>query len=452
MIFKDNFKAYVFVGIGLKVLVTLSLYFPIYLIFKNKFLAFFTTLFYGLSHSSTGSLILFVNGGEYLSIFFLSIFTVAYVLLKRGFIHPLLFISSLFLFIPFLISPIRLFPVLFILILLEISFLIRRKSNFRMFIMRLVVFLLPIIFAFLIIKGKFEANYTSLDFFRLILRGNWHFTLIPFAGLGHMLVSPTILNFIWRINQNIVGNLRTYLEFISTGPGIIFVISTIFLSIFISKKPLKFFIKTSFFNILGILLVFVASWRYLYIPSEYAVKPGISEFLEIQYILLFTVYAVSLSFAISTDKDGIISKKIFTFVPLIGISFSLLLLIWTWIFIKYHFYYESGVHRYLTVPAIGVSLFYSGIWYLIYDSSRKGFRKILVRIILVIFVLFFVVNSFVEIRENFNGIKKAGTNQKMEKIMQDELIAKIPKDKLNGNLLIYIDTESTSAEYASWVT
>lgn len=103
--FKDNYSWYIRLDFIFKILGSLMLYPLIFVLFKNRLLAFLTSLIFAASHVSYGSLAETIDGAEYLSLFFLCFSLISYYYLLKNFSVLKVSITSILLFLMFIMSP-----------------------------------------------------------------------------------------------------------------------------------------------------------------------------------------------------------------------------------------------------------------------------------------------------------------------------------------------------------
>lgn len=125
-------------------------------------------------------------------------------------------------------------------------------------------------------------------------------------------------------------------------------------------------------------------------------------------------------------------------IPLISVIFCLFFLYGTFIFTGYHFRYQTGIHLYLVMVEIGVSLFMASILTLIYQNINRHLRYIGIILILIFLISSFISNSL-EIKNFFYSFTAQGNDINKENFMQKQLISNIPRDKLTQKILIYVE-------------
>ncbi len=202
-IFGLNIQPIQTVNVCLKILATLSI-FPLTLyIFKNKLLAFLTTIFYGINHTTAKSLEFPVKGGDYLGIMFMSLFLMVYVYIVRKSIVSLkwLFLLGFIFLVTLMSSPIRIYPLPIFIVFVEIFIFIKKPIFFTIkssFSRILSIYLIPIIIFFY--KPSVIISYlTGLPYlYHRIQGGNFKLFIMPFQGVFYSILTDKQLG--WIVN------------------------------------------------------------------------------------------------------------------------------------------------------------------------------------------------------------------------------------------------------------
>lgn len=390
-----DYSAYRLINEILKIIATLTLYPLVFYVSKNRLLAFITTFIYAIHFSPFGLLDFPARGGDIFAIALMNLFLFAYFyIIKKGTLNIyFLFGLAVWLFTIILIGPTRLFPLLAIVLLIEIFNKISLK--------RLLILYSPLLFLFVFSPqsitpqlGYFSGVYTKLR------AENWQILLTPFAALGSTYIPR---NFWIFFNAPIYNNFSSYLSFFVSGPILIDCIFLISLGFFISDRPLKFIIRSITFNFISGMLVFAIAYNWLHLDkaTRAPVDPG--TFLVPALIGLFVVIS---SFCLFLEWKE--SKKKNNLLPFlfIGPIFSLTFITLTWFFADVNSIF-MGVHAYLSIPSIGTSLVLATILVLIYQKicSLKIFQKnkiIPAALIIIIIGIFFRI-SFIITDEYFSN-------------------------------------------------
>ncbi len=395
--FNLDYQAYQITNIILKTLATLSLYPLILIVFKRRSLAFLTTIIYGLSYMASRSLEYVVKGTDYLAIIPMNIFFIIYYCIVTGRFKGLFWfvLMSLFWFSSLMISPIRIYPILVLVPLIEIYLWIQYRSKKGAFfsIKRLSVLYLPFLLIFL-----FKPN-SILSFLRNphvlyqpILNGNWHLILTPFQGVG---LSVIFSEEWYKIFGNIdLSSLRNYSIFLLGAPLFIFGVLTIFLSVIKFKKRLRFFILT-----FGISLILFIGFYFIGIHEL-----SISESLRLHfdparmYPILISGFMLAISFASFVEWKSLGKKDSLLLGLWISTPIILLYTFLIWLLAPFGVGFEGQQGYYLVVPTIATSLFLASFLVIILDKAlkqRTSFSRLMVLLTFFISLIFiYLTNSY----------------------------------------------------------
>lgn len=437
-LFQGNYQSYQITNIVFKILATLSLYPLILIVFKRKLLAFLTTLLYAISYSSAGALQFVVKGSDYLGIFLMNIFLISYYFsfkTKKRF----LLLTTALLFLTFIFSPIRIYPLLLFTFLVEVVIWVKLKGYFGLitaFLRSIVLFSPFLILLLLSIKSTGHYLNGPLVVYQFLSYGNYQLLLTPFAGLGYTLLT----NDYWRVFGTVTfDSFRDYLLFLLRGPVIIYTILAILLGFLITKRPLIF--------ILGIIisnLTFEIVNYFLITNIRGVVGPNVKGFHEIStYAVFFGFFIISVAISsliiwLRNHRSNILLLSLF-----IGPIFSSVFLWGTWFIIGDNLTFKEGIHWYLVIPPIGTSLFLAGLMVLGFDRIKKVVnpylkQALMVCIFLCLLVLYLVSSK--EINTTFTDLTKIGYGASDQEQIKNKLLGQL-KDPIDGkHALFYLDT------------
>lgn len=441
--FKGNYYLYQIINIIFKTFATLSLYPLILVVFKNRLLAFLTTLLFAISYSSAGALQFVVKGSDYIAIFFMNICLITYYLSFKRKRKFLLFSTAILLFLAFLFSPIRLYPFLLFIILVELFIGIRSKSLKGLISTTLRLFLL--FFPFLIMMlflAKSTGNYLNGPFvmYRFLTYGNYQLLLSPFAGLGYTFLT----NDYWYIFGSVTfDNLRDYLIFLIRGPIIIYSILTILLGFLITKKPRSFILGVVLTNI-----IFEVICYFLITNVRGMIGPNVKGFYPIStYAIFLGFFVISVAFASLIvwfkKKSNILLLSLF-----IGPIFSSIFLWGTWFIIGDNLTFKEGIHWYLIIPPIGSSLFLASLMVLGFDRIKRvvnlNLKKALLILLFLTILPLYLISSK-EINTTFSYLLSIGYGASDQEEIKGKLIGFL-KEPLDLNpALIYLDASENNS-------
>lgn len=354
-----DYRVFQIVTLIFKVIATLSLYPVIYLITKSKLAAFLTTLIYAVAYSPVGVMYTVVTSGLFIAISVMNLFFVWYLkLINQGknslwgiLISVILFSATL------LLATERMYPLIPAVILIEFFWWFKNgysKTILFQGLKRLSGFLVLFLAAFLYnpsiftpVSGNIEVTYQKF------MLGNWQVILSPIISLGSLFVPKDY----WPIfGVPNINSIFAYIGFLLSGPMVIFSFLSIALSIFLSRKKIRFILNTLIFFLISALSVYVLSTHQLSIPDSVRMH------FDFGYIIpaLIGSYTVSLTLVLFTEWLNSGKKDILLISIVGGIALSLLFIITTWLAADWILVF-FGVHRYLTIPAIGSSLLIAGL-------------------------------------------------------------------------------------------
>lgn len=459
-LFGFNYQPYQIANVLLKTLATLSFFPLILIIFKNKLLAFLSTLLFGINSATAGSLQIIALGEEFLAVTFLNIFLVAYYCAIFKKTKMFYFLSSLFFLLTFLMAPPRMFPLLLLVPLVEIYWLFstRKLHNLKFSIIRAVVYILPVVLISLPVPvSSSDFQFTNKPFILLkeIINGNWHNLLDPFAGIGWTLLTNDFWKFFGRLELETLKNFKEYLTFLFSGPLIIFGIATLILSFILSKKPRKFFIITFGLNFIAeILMFFIANDNYRIFenilktddlgqfviirdPNILALQ-GPNHFLFTKYPIILGVYILIIAFVAflewRKDKKNNLLQAVW-----VGSVFSAVFHFPGWLIQGFLINDLSSIHRYFLVPAMGISLFLAAI--LTMFLKRSSWRiSALVLVSVIIFTLFKANQS--AIKQEYLGLNPERIKFADQQMLHEKFIDKFGDSLVQDDVLFYFDLTS----------
>ncbi|MBI2600870.1 hypothetical protein HYW42_02855 [Candidatus Daviesbacteria bacterium] len=442
-LFKDNYQAYQLTNIIFKILAILSLFPLIAVVFKRRLLAFLTTIFYALSYSSTGALQFVVKGSDYLAIFFMNIYLLThyYSLKKKS--KSFLFFTAIMLFLSFMFSPIRIYPLLFFVVIFEVFVWTRAKGFLGLWsaFFRLAVILSPFIMLMLLLP-KATGSYLEgpLVIYKLLTYGNYQLLLSPFAGLGYTFLT----NDYWPLfGQIILDSFKEYFFFLLRGPIIFYSALTVLIGFLITKRPIFF--------ILGVILanvIFEITCYFLINNVRLSSGPNIKGFyLTTIYAIFFGFFCLSIGFASLIvwlkHKQNILLLSL-----LAGPFFSSIFLWGTWLIIGDSLTFKEGIHWYLIIPPIGSSLFLASLMVLGFDRIKKVTNSYL-KWVLITFLFLTLLPMYQmgskEISTTFSYLLSIGYGASDQELMKGQVEGFIKEPFEGKPALFYLDTSENNS-------
>lgn len=432
----DFFKQQL-ISIFFKTLATLVLFPLILLIFKNKLLAFFTTIIFAMSYQSTGALETAVEPSEYLGMFFMGVFLMVYfwVIKKKTMNWQWLLLIMLLLLVTILMSVMRTYPLLVLIPLIELYLLIIEPSKkvLKQSFLRLIILFLPFILLTLFRPGVILAYIGNTPVVvNRVLEGNVHLILTPIQGLGATLpIGDNLWRFFGVVDLN---NFYAYLSFLMGGPLVVFGLIILLLGLLTCKNPFKFMLIAFTLNLFLQIVVYLIATYYLSVPVE---DKFIFEPLRM-YSTLFGLFILSLAVVYWIDS---------VYIHLwVGPLISFLFIVLTWILASENLSFGGAQDHYLLIPEAGTSLFIAGILTILY--KRLQFKKRVLYplsylVILAVLVTFYILNRDL-IYTYFNRANDNGRAADGQIYIQSKFREKIKDIDLSKPALFYFDTSELS--------
>ncbi len=250
-----NYLAFQTINILFKIIATLSVYFLVDTLFKKKYLAFLTTILFAISYTSTGTFKFVVQGADYLALSSMNVFFITYYYSTKRFRYSILLPPLLF--VSFLLSPPRVYPLLFFVPIVEICLIFFSKNRFASIdrgLCRLLLLFAPLLALALLDRGAVNTHLVYLGYlFQRLSEGKWHLILNSLSGLGIYFMPFNVFLFLFgnqgtSFSQYFISTLPRYILFL-------FPVSVVF-SILISKHPIAFFKKLFIANLATIVIFF----------------------------------------------------------------------------------------------------------------------------------------------------------------------------------------------------
>ena len=439
--FGFNFQAYQITNLTLKALSILMLFPLILTIFKSRLLAILATTLYAMAYSPLGTLEIVVRGSDFIGIIFMCIFFMAYYKVVAGKLNntlnlvALMFLLALSIFF----SPIRIYPLLVFILLIETYLCLTQKSKTAVLnsCKRTIFIFLPYILMF-VLSPVFILRFTSINAPAILSRisvGNWQLLLYPLGSLGSLF----LLSDFWRLFGVIqMKTFSGYTIYLLTGPLIIFSFITLFYSLILqvpSKKILKFFLSTLLVNFVLLVMVFILAKHSELISQN--LRMGY-DYVEL-YPVFFAVFILVLSFSVWREwiKNG--KKSNLLLALWLGPVFAFVHIVLTWIFKDYSVLFK-GVHTYLNIPSIGISVFIAATVGLLYEKIRNSFgilgKQLAYLVFLLLIPIFFINKNAIDFYFYLNSYSM---NAKEHEAVRDRVWNTLINFDNNRPSLFYFD-------------
>ena len=461
-LFGLNYDYYNYALLVLKVFATITLFPLIYLLFKDIKLSFLSTFLYGITSASTGSLYWMMKGGSYLATGLMNLFFCFYYLSVVKKSKLMLFVAAAFMLISYLVSAVRVYPAFVIIVLAElyISFgvnvadglkrIIKKPSLLLPSAVRLVLFILPSFLAAstapLSPHGFVEEKPIIIT--RDILNGNWHDVLTPIAGLGYSFFTNHYWPFFGQITPDTFSGLFAYFKFLFAKPLLIFAVSTLIISVSISKEWKRFFVKVMLMSSVAFTLMFFIATRHFFVPKEFWFEYDPTLFYLTKYPTLMGIYVLTVALFAFLEWRKRREDRILMAVW-VGPLFSLIFLAAMWVAIGYLLNGYSSTGYYFQIPAIGMSLLMGSL--LIKFYNMLGYRfvsKLFATGIIALIVGLVFVTSGLEIKKSFTSDNPGMISVSQQKELHRNMFSQLGSAAQDGDLLLFIELPEEEKEKA----
>lgn len=394
-----DFKSFHLTTHFFKILATLSSYPVLLVISGSGLVALIGTILFGFSYSGVGTMYTVVTSNDYLAIFLMNIFLTIYFYIVKKNTGNWFYLLGLLIFLVLALfwSTERIYPLPLFVVLLELFMFWTKKKLEKNSLKRIFILLSPLVIIF-IIKPTIFLSFVldhGVEIAQRVSLGNWNLILTPFIALGSIIVPH---------------NYTKYL--LPPGSIFTFTVVTLILGLTIFKRPLK--------NTLHILLITSVFSVILYILASHFVDHLITQESIIQALVGFYILAIAIvSFNYWRKEKERILLGLF-----VGPFLAFLYIFLTWIGAATSEVF-AGVHRYLTIPALFMSLFLANLFGIIFLKLWKlpqniKYLKILSVAPLFLFILFININVK-EIQYFFNYQLISGFGAADKNLMRNQL-------------------------------
>lgn len=420
-LFGLNFRDYQITTHVFKILATLSAA-PFFLIVSGSApAAFLATLFFGFSYSTVGTMYTVVTSSDYPAYFSMGIFILAYwyAVKKNTGSWFLLFSLLLLLIITLFLSTERMYQLPVFIGLAEVFLLLQKRNLGTNTIKRLAVIFVPLIFLFLIQPKVFLSFLQhGAEIAQGVVSGDWNLLLTPFIVLGSIIIPNDYTKFLGVAR---IDSLGSFLSFLVNGPLPVLAVTTVILAVCVFKR--------AHIRIIQILFLTFILWAFVYISGSHFVSHFINIESVTQALAGVYILAVAAVSFISWRED----QERLLIGLFVGPFLAFLYILLTWVGASAVEIF-SGAHRYLTIPAMLMSLFLGSLYGVIF--KRLKFFAVIPLILLM--TLFIKVNAG-EISAFFNAGLHNGFGAEDKKLMRQQLINLTPDLSSSEPALFYFD-------------
>lgn len=426
----------------LRFLSTITLFPVVYYLTRDRLLSFLVTIIYSVSYPTVGAMYTVVTSGIYLALVVMNAFLLLYIYMIRNSKDHWIWITALFIlfFLTLFLSAERMYPLIPLIFLIEF-FLCWigqfKKELIGKSLKRLLIIFIPLLIS-LLYRPYAQTNTQFLGNAKLlaekVLDGNWHLLLTPFSSLGSLFIPRDYWRYFGVVNDE---QFLKYLEFYLTSAGITFILITIFFAIFISQRPLRFTLRTLIPTfIIGLLSFFIIKQRLL-VPQDLRMHYDPQIFLAptlVGQFIFFLCYSFFEEWQMSKYRN------LLYFMLFFGPFISFLFILATWIPAEPGLIF-TGVHRYLTIPAVGSSLFLSAVIVLIFRKFQNlRYLKYFSFTALLILTALTIITNVPVIKNYFDyELEFAGTNGYEHHRMKNKLQSNLTNFSMEEPSLFYFD-------------
>lgn len=439
--FGFNFQAYQITNLTLKALSILTLFPLILIIFKSRLLAILATILYAVAYSPLGTLEIVVRGSDFIGIIFISIFFMAYYKVVADKLNNTLNLTLLMflLVLSMFFSPIRIYPFLVFILLTETYLCLMQKSKTTLLnsCKRTIFIFFPYILM-LVLSPVSILRFTSVNapaILSKIADGNWQLLLYPFGSFGSLF----LLNDYWRVFGAIhIKTINDYIIYLLTGPFIIFLLISLFYSLILSlsvKKVFGFVFRTLLISLVLLLAVFVLAKHRESIDRSLLMG---FDYVEL-YPVFFAIFILALSFLVWREWVNKGKRNNLLLALWLGPVFAFVHIVLTWIFKDYSVLFK-GVHTYLNIPSIGISVFIAATMGLLYEKIRNSFgilgKQLVYLTFLLLIPIFFINKNIIDFYFYLNSYSM---NAKEHEAVRNRVRNKLINFDNNRPSLFYFD-------------
>lgn len=385
-----NFKLIQLTNIFFKVINTAAIYPLIIILFRNRMLAFITTFLFAISFSTSSALETAVEPSEYLGMFLMSLFLIAYMGLirSRNRSYKWLIFTSFLLMFSFCMSIMRIYPLVLFIPFVELFFWFYKPSfsALRRSLIRLMYLYIPFILLYLYNPNSLLVGRSGMPpVLTSITSGNWHLILTPFQGLAHLFPFPDNLALLNLVN---IDSFSNYLSYLVHGPVPVFTLALIVLSLITPVKRKRFLLVSLLLNFFLEILIYFSAVSNLGLPFDKRLNFDIPRL----YSTLLGAFVLSISLAYFIEWW--IDKKHTILSLWLGPVFSLHFIVLTWVMADLSLSFGGPQEHYLLIPQLGGSLFVAAILTAFYENVRvSALRKVTLVVIFIVLYTFYILNK-----------------------------------------------------------
>lgn len=412
-----------------KIVFTVVLFPVIFTLTKNRLLAILSVLFFSVAYPSAGYLFQYMTGAAYWGGFFYALFILIYiknVREKKAMTVLTILVSVLLVYLALSLALYRIVGFLMILPVIELILLLIRRSSLKYSLIRIIFFsALPLVILSKVHNLTGSKGSLIGDIVSNLLNGNLFMFVNPLAGLA-LTVIPRMYG--GAYGMELLKSFSMFANYILKSFGGLYVLLIFILGFTLPIKSKNNFILRSFLitSLLVLMLFFFV--------SHYTLSPRLD--ITPMAVLGTLIFSVAISLGIEWFFYQRSNNLFLT--AFVSVCFALFFTATTWFFNLRgtgSITYDEGMHRYLTIPAIGTSVFLSAISTLILQKKHHFLPlRIFSYSILVLLVIFVLKNNYHEL-QFFNIKKDLGEDIAFQKQIRDSFYDSYLKNK--GDKVLY---------------
>lgn len=392
-----------------KTLATIAIFPLCILVSGSRLVAFIATVLFAFSYSTVGTMYTVVTSSDYLAIFSLGIFISLYAyIVKKNSKKILLLFLFLLLILTLFLSTERMYQLPLFILLTEFFIYWQKKKFNKAVAARLITLFLPICIIFILRPMVFLSYFLShaQEIFIGLFQGNWNLLLTPFVALGSIAIPHSYTRYLGVAN---LDNFGSFMEFILTGPIFSLVVASLIIGLLVFKR--SFIIAIQILGLMGIFLaiLFILGSSF---TTHKLDNPAIIQAMGGFYIIAVAI--VSFIFWIKTKDRMLIGL-------FVGPTFAFMYIVLTWLGAATSEVF-SGIHRYLTIPALFVELFLATLFSIIFFNITSTLKRYKITAVIVFIPLIFLIYvNYKQIEFFFNDQLSNGFGAADKSMMRGQL-------------------------------
>lgn len=420
-----NFEWYQLVSNIFKILSTILAYPLFYIVTKSRLSAIFGVILFIFSYPAVGTMYTTVTSSDYTAVLAAVIFLWLYFyeIRNNSRNRRLTIALTLFLLLTLFLSTERMYPLIVLIGCIELFVFIKEKQRASAF--RIMLLFSPVVIILIKYPSMVLTFLTSNGFLLLqkIGEGNWNLILTPFISLGSLMMPYDSWRYFGLVQ---IDSLGQYLTFFLEGPLVFFIFLSLITSL-IFKKPVNFLIQLLLLFISMGLLIYVLATHHISQTEPVLITPALIGGYILSFGLVTFIHWINYQ-----KEDSLIGISL-------GIIGAFIFISITWLGADVYLIF-TGVHRYLTMPALFISLSLGCLIALLTKRLWKSTK--IVKPFSIIPPLILITISYLwaqQIRSFFQEELKYGFGAEDKQLMRNQLLNLIGGIDFKNPVLFYFD-------------